>query len=522
MTAHKRSACRLAGDRPEYRDMEGSPDGDGQVALPMGADEIERKLRARNTFVIGLTGPFSSGCTTAAHYLSEAEPSFTKTKLSDVLRTVFGDQADRSVMQDHGNELRKNEGDHALVVRALGALVSEADTPERIVIDGIRNLGEVRWLQHALGDRFALFAITGDFEERYERRREKALTTRQFQALDKRDQGEDEDYGQQVNRCVDFADVLIPNPTVEEWQIEDELAGKTLEFAALVGGREGRYATDDEMLMNLAHGATHGSRCLKRQVGAVIARENEALASGYNENPNGLAPCIEQYGTCFRDIIRHEQYEALADEGAKCPYCGEPMQRKLVPPWLCHACGRKLDDAFFPDRAMKWCTALHAEERALINAAGKDLEGTTLYATTFPCMLCAEKIIHAGIGEVVYVEAYPDASGLLLFEEAGVPSRRFQGVRSRNFERSAQYSCTCDQAPPRAPSWQEVPGWPLPQPALRNRLPPLPAGSSIWPAKSLEPGAHDASPHAHWKNTSEPSYAYCGVYATAVPDASGP
>lgn len=414
--------------------MEGASPQKDQTEQQMGADEVEHELRRINTFVIGLTGPFSSGCTTAAYYLSEGDPQFRKIKLSDVLRNVGGD-GDRNELQDRGNELRKAEGHHALVVRGLSALLSGESAPDRVVIDGIRNLGEVRWLQHALGDRFALFAVVGDFQERYDRRREKELTPQQFQALDERDQGEDEDYGQQVNRCVDFADVLIPNPTAEEWQIEEEFGTKVLAFAALVEGRKVRYATKDEMLMNVAHSASHGSQCLKRQVGAVVARGNEPLASGYNENPNRLAPCITQFGTCFRDIIRHEQYEALASASAKCPYCGELMQRKLVPPWLCPACNRKLDDAFFPDRAMKWCTALHAEERAIINAGGKDLTDTTIYATAFPCILCAEKIIHAGVDDVVYVDAYPDESGMLLFNEAGVATRRFEGVRSRNFER---------------------------------------------------------------------------------------
>lgn len=84
---------------------------------------------------------------------------------------------------------------------------------------------------------------------------------------------------------------------------------------------------------------------------------------------------------------------------------------------------------------MKWCTALHAEERALINAGDRDLSQSTLYTTTFPCMLCAEKIIHAGIRDVIYVEAYPDLHGMVLFGQAGVTTRRFEGVRSRNFER---------------------------------------------------------------------------------------
>jgi deoxycytidylate deaminase len=401
---------------------------------PLTAEQVELRLRKANTFVVGLTGPFGSGCTTAAHVLAEGSPAFTRAKLSDVLRDVAGGDDGRSSLQDLGNELRKREGHHALVVRGLGGLLA-GEPPDRIVIDGIRNLGEVRWLQHAIGDRFCLFAITADPQERYDRRRDETLTPQQFNALDQRDQGEDVDYGQQVNRCVDFADVLIPNGTLKEWEIDSVFGKKVRDFAALVEGREARYATKDEMLMNVAYSATHGSKCLKRQVGAVIALGNEPLASGYNENPNGLKPCIEQFGTCYRDIFRHEQYEGLATDGAKCPYCGEPMQHKLIPPWRCPTCGRKLDDAFFPDRAMKWCTALHAEERAIINAAGKDLRETTLYTTTFPCTLCAEKIIHAGIRDVVYVEAYPDASGLVLFKATKVASRRFEGVRSRNFER---------------------------------------------------------------------------------------
>jgi deoxycytidylate deaminase len=105
-----------------------------------------------------------------------------------------------------------------------------------------------------------------------------------------------------------------------------------------------------------------------------------------------------------------------------------------MPPWECE-CGKSLDQAFFPDRAMKWCTALHAEERAIINAGSRDLSTSVLYTTTFPCMLCAEKIIHASIPRVIYVDAYPDTVARLLLLEASIQVERFEGVRSRNFER---------------------------------------------------------------------------------------
>lgn len=403
---------------------------------PLSAEEVEQRARKAGTFVIGFTGPFGSGCTTAAHMLATGDPAFVTVKLSNVLRELAGnDDPPRQELQDLGNRVRHEEGNEALVVRGLGALLGDDPAP-RVAIDGIRNLGEVRWLQRVLGERFALFAITADTAERYNRRRDATQSPEEFYELDRRDQGESEDFGQQVNRCVDYADVLIPNSEhLATWQIEDEFGSKVREYTALVEGRSHRYATSDEMLMNVAYGASHGSKCLKRQVGAVIAVGSEPLASGYNENPSGLKPCIEQFGTCYRDVVRHERFVELSLQGAKCPFCTHPVPKPLAQPWLCPNCGKSLDAAFFPDRAMKWCTALHAEERALINAGDRDLRDATLYTTTFPCMLCAEKIIHAGIREVVYVEAYPDAHGLVLFHEAEVKGRRFEGVRSRNFER---------------------------------------------------------------------------------------
>jgi deoxycytidylate deaminase len=376
------------------------------------ADEIERRAQAANTFVIGLTGPSRAGCTTAAQVLAQATPPFAKVELSEIL----------------------NEGNAGLATRDHMTTLS-GDFPPRLVIDDIGKVDDVRCLQRALGDRFCLFAITADPAERYERRRDRTQTIEEFYEFDRLDQGEDGDHGKQVNRCIDHADVLIPNPHLEQRQIGRELGRKVKKLAALVEGRTSRPPTPDETFMNIAYGAASGSRCLKRQVGAVIVLGEEPLASGYNENPKGLRPCIEEFGACYRDIVRGQQYARLATAGARCPYCGEAIQHKLPPPWRCPACARKLDDVFFPDRAMKWCTALHAEERAIIDARGRDLSGATIYTTTFPCMLCTEKIIHADIRDVVYVEAYPEVHAVALFKRAKVKTRPFEGVRSRDFHR---------------------------------------------------------------------------------------
>ena len=404
---------------------------------PVAVDDLEQMLRRAGTFVIGLTGPFGSGCSTAAHLLATGDLGFAKVKLSDVLRAgAKNESPTRSELQDLGNALRQTEGNESLVVRGLGGVVADGVPPARVVVDGIRNLGEVRWLQTVLGDRFSLFAVVAEAERRFERRPDASQSLVEFEELDQRDQGESEDHGQQVSRCVDYADVVIANDAkLETWEMSDKFGAKVTRYARLVLGEEHPFASNDETLMNVAYGASHGSRCIKRQVGAVIARGGEVIATGYNENPAGLKPCIDGFGACYRDMVRDERFVGLAKQGARCPYCSTAIPRPLMPPWDCVSCGKSLDRAFFPDRAMKWCTALHAEERAIINATGRALDNATLYTTTFPCMLCAEKVIHAGIRSVVYVDPYPDTHGIVLFSQAAVKTRRFEGVRSRNFER---------------------------------------------------------------------------------------
>jgi len=88
---------------------------------------------------------------------------------------------------------------------------------------------------------------------------------------------------------------------------------------------------------------------------------------------------------------------------------------------------------------MSKCTALHAEEMAILNAGRSSLEGCTIYTTTFPCFTCAQKILYAGIKRIVYVESYPDMDSVALFEKAkeahGLTLTKFEGVKARAYHR---------------------------------------------------------------------------------------
>lgn len=122
------------------------------------------------------------------------------------------------------------------------------------------------------------------------------------------------------------------------------------------------------------------STCLRRQVGAVLVKDKQILATGYNGPPTGLAHC-EEIG-CLREL-------------------------QGIPSGQRH----------------ELCRGLHAEQNAIIQAAnhGVSIKGATLYTTTHPCVICTKMIINAGIKRVVYCDGYGDELACQMLEQAGIP-----------------------------------------------------------------------------------------------------
>ena len=142
--------------------------------------------------------------------------------------------------------------------------------------------------------------------------------------------------------------------------------------------------TWDEYFMEMAELTAKRSTCSRRQVGAVIVRDNRAVATGYNGAPRGLAHC-EEKGGCLR-------------------------QQLNVPSGQRH----------------ELCRALHAEQNAIISAAsmGNAIEGGTIYITHQPCVICAKMIVNAGIKRIVVREGYPDELAMEILDEAGLTVER--------------------------------------------------------------------------------------------------
>ena len=121
--------------------------------------------------------------------------------------------------------------------------------------------------------------------------------------------------------------------------------------------------------LDIAEEVSERSTCLKRHYGAIIVKDDEIIATGYNGAPRGMSSCLD-----------------------------------------CEKCNRhnsKRGDDY------NQCKAVHAEQNAIISASRREMIGSALYITGLnadgtyvenpaPCALCKRMIINAGI-EKVYI-----------------------------------------------------------------------------------------------------------------------
>ena len=74
----------------------------------------------------------------------------------------------------------------------------------------------------------------------------------------------------------------------------------------------------DEYFMEITHLVAKRSTCLRRQVGAVLVKDKNILATGYNGAPSGVAHCLDV--GCLRErleIPSGQRHELLARRPAQ-------------------------------------------------------------------------------------------------------------------------------------------------------------------------------------------------------------
>jgi len=124
----------------------------------------------------------------------------------------------------------------------------------------------------------------------------------------------------------------------------------------------------DCLYMDIALRISNMSHDTERKVGAVIVKDNNILAFGFNGMPAGMDnECKNPSGSTKKEVI-------------------------------------------------------HAEANAICKLARSagHAEGATLYSTLSPCMDCAKLILQSGIKRFVYCEPYEFDEGILLLHGNGV------------------------------------------------------------------------------------------------------
>lgn len=134
----------------------------------------------------------------------------------------------------------------------------------------------------------------------------------------------------------------------------------------------------DKRYLRMARIWAENSYCKRRQVGAIIVKDQMIISDGYNGTPSG-----------FENICEDET-------GLTKPY------------------------------------VLHAEANALTKVArsNNSSEGATLYVTASPCLECAKLIIQSGIKRVVYNELYRITDGIDLLTRAGIECLHITNLKS--------------------------------------------------------------------------------------------
>ena len=139
----------------------------------------------------------------------------------------------------------------------------------------------------------------------------------------------------------------------------------------MISNKTTRY---DAAYLRLAESWAKLSHCARKQVGAIIVKDEMIISDGYNGSPAGFDNCCED-----------------------------------------------------TDGNTHWYV-LHAEANAILKVAKStnNCKGATLYLTLSPCKDCSKLVLQAGINRVVFMDMYKDTEGIDFLANAGVEVVHFE------------------------------------------------------------------------------------------------
>ncbi len=335
---------------------------------------------------------------------------------------------------DLGNEIREEAESNDILMRGVvskiytkRAINQESTKDESkvqrlpsvrkaYIIDSIKHPDEVKFLRNVYKDSFFLIGYTSDYEKRKKYLSDtKNMGDEHAGKILERDEHENFDSGQHVRDAFQLADYFVTNNSSNEYIVNS--IGR---FLDIIFGNPFVTPSFEEYAMYIAFATSLRTADLSRQIGAVITKNNEVLASGTNDCPRfggGL------YWPIKRNNGEYEDEEGGRDYTLKCdPNKNE--QAKIILDILKTFNLPPSDDN---KEKLKHCgigdlteygRVVHGEMEALMFCARNHIScrDAEMYVTTFPCHNCAKHIIASGIKRVIYIEPYPKSKALDLYK----------------------------------------------------------------------------------------------------------
>jgi len=330
-------------------------------------------------------------------------------------------------LMDAGNEARKKTDDNGILASGVAAKIAairvDPNKPLKrtaFIVNSLKHPDEVHRLRQIYPRGFYLFGIHPYEAVRSSFLKRKGISDENIKLLVERDQNEHLPFGQRVNDTFHLSDFFVRLDN-NKLKLENSL----LRIFDILFGDPYKTPTFDEFAMFLAFTSSLRSADLSRQVGAVIARGDEILATGANDCP--------KYGSgLYWPQLNPKTHEIEDKKDGRDYQRGEDSnkieQQKIIDGILSKAKTfgidiAKLAEALEQSRIRdltEYGRVVHAEMDALLSCARNNISTRDgqIFCTTFPCHNCAKHIIAAGIKRVVFIEPYQKSKAIEFHTDA--------------------------------------------------------------------------------------------------------
>ncbi|HIU64441.1 MAG TPA: cytidine deaminase [Candidatus Avacidaminococcus intestinavium] len=386
--------------------------------------------------VIGIISPIGTDTKATIKHIKEHLAKFAyRTEVINIAQDVLVKLAPQQVKwQDEyerikaqialGNSVRAGKKDNSILMKGVLSKIlagrnEQAPQPKArtaYIIKSLKHPEEIAFLRAVYGVGFYLLGVTSTLENRLQYlEQQKKMSKASAQELLAQDANEDIGHGQHTQAAFQNADCFIVADDSEM-----ELKNSIYRFLDLLFGAPFLTPTFDEYAMFMAYAASLRSADLSRQIGAVITKEEEIVASGVNDCP--------KFGGGLYWPLWSEEQRAYCDEEEgrdyKLGYDSNKIEQQKIIDAILRELGleknaelvTKIKNAGVGSLT-EYGRVVHGEMEALLMCARNNIscKGAALYVTTFPCHNCAKHLIAAGIASVTYIEPYPKSKALELY-----------------------------------------------------------------------------------------------------------